>query len=83
MFYNLRRSTKADREEKEKAERLLNFQKRQKLKDWLITKFMQKFGMTQPEQVLEAEITKFFSRRKINKCWFTKIRCKTKKNISK
>ena len=78
MFYNVRRSTKAAREEAEKAkltgaghsiinpkERLLNFQKRQKLKDLLITKFMQKFGMTQPEQVLETEITKFLQGEKL------------------
>ena len=72
MFYNLQRSTKAGREEAEKAkltgvghsiinpkERLLNFQKRKKLKDLLITKFMQKYGLNQPDQILDREITQF------------------------
>ena len=73
MFYNLHRSTKAGREsEKTKfagagksiinpnpKERLLNFQKRKKLKELLITKFMDKFGLKQPDLTLENEINKF------------------------
>ena len=67
MFYNLQRSTKAAREEVEKEklagagnsvinpkERLLNFHKRQKLKELLITKFMQKYGISQTEPILES-----------------------------
>jgi hypothetical protein len=59
MFYNLQRSTRAAREEAEKGkltgvghsvinpkEKFLNFQKRQKLKDLLITKFMENMGLT-------------------------------------
>ena len=78
MFYNLQRSTKAAREEAEKTkltgaghsiinpkERLLNFQKRQKLKNLLITKFMQKYGINKPEQILESEITKFLQGEKL------------------
>ena len=92
MFYNLRRSTKAAREETEKAkltgagyriinpkERLLNFQKRQKLKDLLITKFMQKFGMTQPEKVLETEITKFLQGEKLTDVDLQRLDAKLKK----
>ena len=92
MFYNLRRSTKAAREEAEKTkltgaghsiinpkERLLNFQKRQKLKDLLITKFMQKFGMTQPEQVLETEITKFLQGEKLTDVDLQRLDAKLKK----
>ena len=78
MFYNLQRSTKAAREETEKTklmgagqsiinpkERLLNFQKRQKLKNLLTTKFMQKYGLNKPDQVLESEITKFLQGEKL------------------
>ena len=72
------RSTKAGREEFEKSklsdggkniinpkERLLNFQKRQKLKDLLITKFMDKYGVKEPEKYLENEITKFVQGEKL------------------
>ena len=72
------RSTKAAREEAEKTklsgigqsvitprERLINFQKRQKLKDLLITKFMQKYGIKHPEQIMEAEITRFLQGEKL------------------
>ena len=92
MFFNLQRSTKAAREEAEKAkltgvgysvinpkERLLNFQKRQKLKDLLITKFMQKFGMTKPEQVLETEITKFLQGEKLTDVDLQRLDAKLKK----
>ena len=78
MFYNLYRSTKSGREEAEKAkltgagqsiinpkERLLNFQKRQKLKNLLITKFMQKYGISESDQTLETEITKFLQSEKL------------------
>jgi len=47
-------------------DRLLNLQKRQKLKDLLITKFMQKYGIHNPEQILEEEITKFLQGEKLN-----------------
>ena len=47
-------------------ERLLNLQKRQKLKDLLITKFMQKYGINNPEQILEEEINKFLQGEKLN-----------------
>ena len=65
MFYNLQRSTRAAREENEKRkfsktlnskERLLNFQKRLKLKELLITKFMQKYNIRERDPMLEDEI---------------------------
>ena len=79
MFYNLNRSTKAARDE-EKAklsgagkniinpnpkERLLNFQKRKKLKELLINKFMDKYGLKQPDQTLENEVTQFIQTEKL------------------
>ena len=80
MFYNMYRSTKAVRDETEKAklsgagkniinpnpkERLLNFQKRKKLRELLINKFMDKFGLKQPDQTLENEVTKFIQTEKL------------------
>ena len=74
------RSTKAVRDETEKAklsgagkniinpnpkERLLNFHKRKKLRELLINKFMDKFGLKQPDQTLENEVTKFIQTEKL------------------
>ena len=47
-------------------ERLLNLQKRQKLKDLLITKFMQKYKIKNYEKIMEEEITKFLQGEKLN-----------------
>ena len=75
----MHRSTKAVRDE-EKAklsgagkniinqnpkERLLNFQKRKRLKELLINKFMDKYGLKQPDQTLEIEVTKFIQTEKL------------------
>ena len=92
MFYNLQRSTKAGREETEKAkltgvghsiinpkERLLNFQKRKKLKDLLITKFMQKYGLNQPDQILDREITQFLQGEKLTDVDLQRLDAKLKK----
>ena len=72
------RSTKAARQEAKKEkltgtgtnianpkERLLNYQKRQKLKDLLVTKFMKKYGIDEHDQTLETEITKFIQAEKL------------------
>ena len=79
MFYNTYRTTKSTMRSVDKAylsgvgrnimnqrERLLNLQKRQKLKDLLITKFMQKYKIKNFEKVLEDEITKFLQGEKLN-----------------
>ena len=79
MFYNTYRTTKSSMRSADKdrfsrsgqnvinqRERLLNLQKRQKLKDLLITKFMQKYGINNPEEILEDEITKFLQGEKLN-----------------
>ena len=47
-------------------ERLINLQKREKLKGLLITKFMKKYGIKNPEKILEDEITKFLQGEKLN-----------------
>ena len=79
MFYNTYRATKSSMRSADKnnlagvgrniinqRERLLNLQKRQKLKDLLITKFMQKYGIQNSEEILESEISKFLQGEKLN-----------------
>ena len=79
MFYNTYRATKSYMHSADKnhlagtgkniinqRERLLNLQKRQKLKDLLITKFMQKYGIQNSDKILEEEITKFLQGEKLN-----------------
>ena len=79
MFYNTYRSTKSSMRSADKnnlagvgrnivnqRERLLNLQKRQKLKDLLITKFMQKYGIKNADEILEEEIGKFLQGEKLN-----------------
>ena len=91
MFYNTYRTTKssmrsADKDRFSKSgqniinqrERLLNLQKRQKLKDLLITKFMQKYGINNPEELLEEEITKFLQGEKLNDVDLKKLDMKVK-----
>ena len=92
MFYNTYRTTKSSLREAEKnklagvgqsivnhRERLLNLQKRQKLKDLLITKFMQKYGIKNPEELLEEEITKFLQGEKLTDADLKKLDAKVKK----
>ena len=74
------RSTKSalESKEKEKArisgagkniinskERLINFKKRKKLKELLVSKFMNKYGINENDQVLETEIQKFLQGEKL------------------
>ena len=71
MFYNSFRSTKSSMNSPNKnslstgkkiinhRQRLLNLQKRQKLRDLLITKFMMKYGIKNAEELLQDEISKF------------------------
>ena len=92
MFYNTYRTTKSAQREAEKnklagigqtiinpRERLLNLQKRQKLKDLLITKFMQKYGIKHPEELLEGEITKFLQGEKLTDADLKRLDAKVKK----
>ena len=91
MFFNQYRSTKATRAEKERTkltksgiklinpqERLLNFQKRQKLKDLLITKFMNKLGIKKSDKILENEINKFVQGEKLTDLDLKKLDSKLK-----
>lgn len=69
MFYNTYRTTKSSNQQRMNTnlskngaaiinpkERLVNLQKREKLKGLLITKFMKKYGIKNPEKILEDEI---------------------------
>ena len=91
MFYNNYRTTKSSLREAENnklagagqsivnhRERLLNLQKRQKLKDLLITKFMQKYGIKHPEELLEEEITKFLQGEKLTDADLRKLDAKVR-----
>jgi hypothetical protein len=76
MFYNTIRSTSKDAgrmtstmnsgsRSLDPRERLVNMQKRDKLKSLLITKFMKKYGIKNPEKLLHDEITKFLEGEKL------------------
>ena len=73
MFYNTYRTTKSSNQQRmstnlamngaaiiNSKERLVNIQKREKLKGLSITKFMKKYGIKNPEKSLEDEVSKFF-----------------------
>ena len=92
MFYNTYRTTKSSMRSADKdrfsrsgqnvinqRERLLNLQKRQKLKDLLITKFMQKYGISQSEPILESEINKFLQSEKLTDVDLQRLDAKLKK----
>ena len=79
MFYNTYRTTKSSNQQRMNTnlskngaaiinpkERLVNLQKREKLKGLLITKFMKKYGIKNPEKILEDEISKFLQGEKLN-----------------
>ena len=77
MFYNNYRSTRAAQKQEEirkltgkniinPKERLMNLNKRQKLRDLLIQKFSEKYKINYPEQIIENEISKFVQKEKLN-----------------
>jgi hypothetical protein len=62
MFYNTIRSTSKEHmhsKSQNPREKLVNMQKREKLKGLLITKFMKKYGIKNAESFLQQEISKF------------------------
>ena len=92
MFYNTYRTTKSTMRSADKnnlagygrsiinqRETLLNLQKRQKLKDLLITKFMQKYGIKNADVILEEEIGKFLQGEKLNDKDLKRLDAKIKK----
>ena len=96
MFFNLYRSTKAAQKEYERSklstigqsiispqQRLLNFKKRQKLKDILITKFANKYKINQHDEQIENEITKFIQGDKLSDIDLQNLDSRLEKIISK
>jgi hypothetical protein len=63
MSYNTLRSRSKDNTKTQQS--LVNVQKREKLKSLLITKFMKKYGVKNPERLLEQEISKFLQGEKL------------------
>ena len=75
MFYNTYRATKSAFKKRQLSgnlshvnpkERLLNLPKRQKLKKLLVEKFMQKYNISNPDDVLNPVITEFIQSEKLN-----------------
>ena len=92
MFYNTLRTTKSSYIDAKQnklvgagqtiinhRERLLNLQKKQKIKDLLITKFMQKYGIKNPEKLLKDEISKFLQGEKLTDTDLKRLDNKVKK----
>ena len=75
MFYNTYRATQSAMKRRtfsarpnlaNPKERLMNTQKRQKLKELLISKFMQKYNVKNPNEILSPVITEFIQQEKLN-----------------
>lgn len=84
---NLRRSLQASMGSKNQSnvmikDKLINYQKREKLKGLLITKFMKKYGIKNPETILEQEISKFLLGEKLTDGDLQNLDAKLKKIIS-
>ena len=96
MFFNLYRSTKAAQKEYERSklstigqsiispqQRLLNFKKRQKVKDILLAKFANKYKINQHDEQVENEITKFIQGDKLSDIDLQNLDHRLEKIISK
>ena len=92
MFYNSYRTTKAAMRERNSGklsgtgesiinprERLLNIQKRERLKGLLITKFCRKYGIEHPEEILEGEVEKFLNGQKLTEADIQRLDAKIRK----
>ena len=96
MFFNLYRSTKAAQKEYERnklssigqsiispQQRLLNFKKREKIKDILVNKFKRKYKINQHDEQVENEITKFIQGDKLSDIDLQNLDNRLEKIISK
>ena len=77
MFYNTFRATQSAMKHRQISatnirvlanpkERLMNIPKRQKLKELLVSKFMQKYNVKNPDEILDPVITQFLQQEKLN-----------------
>ncbi len=89
MFYNERRITKAalmkinneslsieDKKLKERYQKLINLQKKEKIDDCFLVKYMKKCGIKTPNNVLDEEIKTFMKTKKLRKIDLNKIKLK-------
>ena len=92
MFYNTYRATQSALRKRQLSgtqkrsfinpkERLLNQHKREKLKNLLITKFIQKYNISNPEEILEPIITEFIQTEKLNDMDLKRLDIKIQKLI--
>ena len=86
MFYNTYRATKSALRERELSgspsynrARLIDLQKKEKLKGLLLTKFCRKYGIIKPEKKIENEIIKFVEGEKFTNEDLKKLEDKIKK----
>ena len=89
MFYNESRITKAalmkinnkslsieDKNLKERYQKLINLQKKEKIDDCFLVKYMKKCGIKTPNNVLDEEIKTFMKTKKLRKIDLNKIKLK-------
>ena len=75
---NLRSKSQAQNPDK-----LINIQRREKLKNLLIIKFMKKYGIKDPESLLQGEITNFLKNEQLNESDLKRLDEKIKALLSK
>ena len=83
MFYNTYRSTKSALQRRQNSFNpktyLLNQPKRQKLKNLLMTKFIQKYNIKDPDEFLDLVLTQFIQNEKFNDMDLKRLDLKIKK----
>ena len=83
MFYNTYRSTKSALQRRQNSSNprsyLLNQPKRQKLKNLLMSKFIQKYDIKDPDEYLDLVLTQFIQNEKLNDTDLKRLDLKIKK----
>ena len=83
MFYNTYRSTKSALQRRQNSSNprsyLLNQPKRQKLKNLLMSKFIQKYNIKDPDEYLDLVLTQFIQNEKLNGTDLKRLDLKIKK----
>ena len=83
MFYNTYRSTKSALQRRQNSSNprsyLLNQPKRQKLKNLLMSKFIQKYNIKDPDEYLDLVLTQFIQTEKLNDTDLKRLDLKIKK----
>ena len=83
MFYNTYRATKSAIQRRQNSSNprsyLLNQPKRQKLKNLLMTKFIQKYNIKDPDEYLDLVLTQFIQTEKLNDTDLKRLDLKIKK----